>query len=90
MPLFNRATGTSYLVPVALYRVFHLRPMATITQLAKSASDRSVNELFAYDIRVVNENVATFLGSPNLPQSTLDPVILNNIDASPGPSQAQA
>jgi len=44
-----------------------------------------VNELFAYNIRVVNEDVATFFGSPDLPQSTLDPVILNNIDAPPSP-----
>jgi len=44
-----------------------------------------VNELFAYNIRVVNEDVATFFDSPDLPQSTLDPVILNNIDAPPGP-----
>jgi hypothetical protein len=43
-----------------------------------------VNELFAYNISVVDEDVATFFGSTDLPQSTLDPIILNNIDAPPG------
>ena len=54
--------------------------------ISESDSDWTVNELFAYNIRVVNEDVATFFGSPDLLQSTLDPIILNNADAPPGPS----
>lgn len=60
--------------------------MAVIVRSAKPDIDWTVNGLFAYNIRVVNEDVATFFGSPDLPQFALDPIILDNTDTPPGPS----
>ncbi|KAK0221372.1 hypothetical protein IW262DRAFT_1373266 [Armillaria fumosa] len=59
--------------------------MANIVRSAKSGSDWTVNELLAYNINVVDEDVATFFGLPNLPAPTVDPIILNNPDKPPGP-----
>ncbi|KAF8969914.1 hypothetical protein BDZ97DRAFT_1596519, partial [Flammula alnicola] len=54
--------------------------MANIIRSAKSGSDWTMNELLAYNIHVVDEDVATFFGHPNLPAPTVDPIILNNSD----------
>ncbi|KIJ31389.1 hypothetical protein M422DRAFT_185989 [Sphaerobolus stellatus SS14] len=59
--------------------------MANLIRSAKSGSDWTKNELFAFNIAVVNQDVATFFGDPNLPASTIDPIILNNLDPPPGP-----
>ena len=50
--------------------------MANIIRSPKHGSDWTENELRAYNIEVVPENVATFFGNPNLPPPTVSPAIL--------------
>lgn len=49
--------------------------MADLTRSLKSASDWTENEFLAYDIKVVGEDVTTFLGNPisNLPVPLCNP-----------------
>jgi hypothetical protein len=47
-----------------------------------------MNELMAFNIRVSTVDIQTFFGIPNLPQTTVSPVILNNLEepiGGPGP-----
>ena len=59
--------------------------MANTIRSAKSGSDWTTNELVGFNITVVDDNVATFFGNPNLPASTVDPIIFNNVGLPPGP-----
>ena len=53
--------------------------MAELIRTAKSASNWTRNELQAYNISVVDTDVATFFGDPKLPAlTTVDPIILNH------------
>ena len=52
--------------------------MAHITRAAKSGPDWTWNELGAYNIRIVTDNVATFFGNPDLPQPSVRQAILIN------------
>lgn len=58
--------------------------MSHINRSAKSGSKWTVNELAAFNIDVVAQDVPTFFGDPALPESTVDPLILNHIDMPPG------
>ena len=52
--------------------------MAGIVRSAKSGSDWTRNELRAFNIQTVTDNVATFFGSPELPPpSALQAIIVN-------------
>lgn len=44
-----------------------------------------MNELIAFNIEVIDVNAQTFFGNAILPQLTLSPVILNNLEEPPGP-----
>ncbi|KAH9058143.1 hypothetical protein EDB87DRAFT_1675450 [Lactarius vividus] len=52
--------------------------MATLIRSTKSGSDWKCNELLAYNIAVISQDVATFFGNATLPQSSLHQVILEN------------
>ncbi|KAG7085784.1 hypothetical protein E1B28_003325 [Marasmius oreades] len=52
---------------------------------AKSGGDWTQNELDAFNIHVVVEDMATFFGSPNLPAPTVDPIILTDLYTPSGP-----
>jgi hypothetical protein len=52
--------------------------MAHITRSAKSGPDWTWNELRAYNIRIVTDNVATFFGNPDLPRPSVRQAILTN------------
>ncbi|KIL62602.1 hypothetical protein M378DRAFT_80878 [Amanita muscaria Koide BX008] len=52
--------------------------MAQLIRSAKSGSDWTDNELFAFNIVVQDVDVATFFGAPQLPPTTVSPVVLNN------------
>ena len=54
--------------------------MANLKRSAKSSSSWGINELIAFNIGVNIVKTQTFFGSPNLPQLTVSPVILNNLD----------
>ena len=62
----------------------HLHAMANIIRSAKSGSDWTINEVVGFNITVMDDNVVTFFGNPNLPASTVDPIILNNVSLPPG------
>ncbi|KAK0450584.1 uncharacterized protein EV420DRAFT_1630611 [Desarmillaria tabescens] len=64
--------------------------MANIIRSAKSGSNWTINELLAYNINVLDEDVATFLGHPNSPAPTVDPIILGNPDTPLGPIMRSA
>ena len=53
--------------------------MAQLIRSAKSGSDWSHNELIAFNIVIQDVNAATFFGTPQLPATTVSPVILNNL-----------
>jgi len=52
--------------------------MTHFIRSAKSGSDWTENELFAFNIIIQDVDVATFFGVPHLPSTTVSPVILNN------------
>jgi len=52
--------------------------MAHFIRSAKSGSDWTENELFAFNIVIQDVDVATFFGFPHFPPTTVSPVILNN------------
>jgi hypothetical protein len=52
--------------------------MANLIGSTKSGSDWTKNELRAYNITVAPQDVATFFGSPNLPEPSVHQVILDN------------
>jgi len=54
--------------------------MANLLRSAKSASDWGPNELIAYNIHIQDTDQATFFGLAQLPQSTVSPIILNNLN----------
>ena len=54
--------------------------MAAIIRSAKSGSDWTTNDLRAYNINVVNEDIVTFFGIDHLPYPPVRPVILTNLD----------
>lgn len=58
--------------------------MASLIRSAKSGSDWTENELYAYNIDVVYQDAATFFQIPSLPPPTVHPDILNL----PGPAHA--
>ena len=60
--------------------------MAQLIRLAKSGSDWSHNELIAFNIIIQDVNAATFFGTPQLPATTVSPVILNNLAWPPPPA----
>ena len=53
--------------------------MAQLIRSAKSGNDWTDNELFAFNISIQDVDVATFFGVPQLPPTTVSPVILNNV-----------
>ena len=53
-------------------------PMAELIRSAKSGSDWTDYELFAFNIVIQNVDVETFFGVPHLPPTTISPVVLNN------------
>jgi hypothetical protein len=55
--------------------------MANIIRSAKSGSDWTSNDLVAYNITIIAQNSATFFGQPVLPQPTLNPELLTNLNA---------
>ena len=52
--------------------------MATLIRSAKSGSDWGRNELRAYNIQVVNEDLVTFFGTRQLPPPTVRTAVLAN------------
>ncbi|KIJ13974.1 hypothetical protein PAXINDRAFT_100449 [Paxillus involutus ATCC 200175] len=60
--------------------------MAQLIRSAKSGSDWSGNELFAFNIVIQDVDAATFFGVPQLPATTVSPVILNNLARPPPPA----
>lgn len=62
--------------------------MANLVRSAKSGSNWGMSELIAYNIVVKNVNAQTFFGSPNLPQITVSPAILDNLEEPVGLSKA--
>ena len=50
----------------------------SVIRSAKSGSDWTENELFAFNIIIQDVDVATFFGVPHLLPTTVSPVILNN------------
>ena len=58
--------------------------MANLVRCAKSGSNWGMNELIAFNIKVNNVNAQTFFGNPNLPQITVSPVILDNLEEPAG------
>lgn len=59
--------------------------MANLIRSAKSGSKWGINELIAFNIGVNTVDMQTFFGFPNLPQTTVSPVILNNLEEPLGP-----
>ncbi|KZP08550.1 hypothetical protein FIBSPDRAFT_802949 [Athelia psychrophila] len=60
--------------------------MAQLIRSAKSGSDWSDNELFAFNILIQDVDAATFFGTPQLPATTVSPIILNNVARPPAPA----
>jgi len=54
--------------------------MAAIIRSAKSGSDWTTNDLRAYNINVVNEDIITFFGIDQLPPPPVRQAILTNLD----------
>jgi hypothetical protein len=62
--------------------------MAQLLRSAKSGNDWTDNELFAFNISIQDVDVATIFGvpGPQLPPTTVSPVILNNTHRPPPPA----
>jgi hypothetical protein len=54
--------------------------MTAIIRSAKSGSDWTTNDLRAYNVNVVNEDIATFFGIDHLPPPPVRQAILTNLD----------
>lgn len=59
--------------------------MAQLTRSGKSSGEWSLNELHAFNIVIQNVNAAIFFGTPQLPATTVSPVILDNVARPPPP-----
>ena len=59
--------------------------MASLVRSAKSGSDGSVNELLAFNIRVVDAIIPAFFNTNELPLPTASAIILDNMDKPDGP-----
>src|SRR6202167_2821000 len=59
--------------------------MANLVQSAKSGSSWGMNELIAFNIEVIDVNAQTFFGNAILPQLTVSPIILDNLEEPAGP-----
>ena len=57
--------------------------MSTLIRSTKSGSEWTKNELRAYNITVIPQNVATFFGTPTLPQPSVHQIILDNEEYPP-------
>jgi hypothetical protein len=55
--------------------------MANLIRSAKSGNDWTFADLQAYNIRILTIDTEEFFGVPHLPAPTVDPIILNNIEA---------
>ncbi|KAF8908546.1 hypothetical protein CPB84DRAFT_1766905 [Gymnopilus junonius] len=53
--------------------------MANLIRLAKSGSDWTMKELLAFNIQVVPTNTTVFFRNPELPQLSISPTILDNL-----------
>jgi hypothetical protein len=58
--------------------------MADLIRSTKSANNWIVNDLDAYNIRISTVNTQEFFGVSDLPAPTVDPIILNNVEAPVG------
>ena len=58
--------------------------MASLIRPAKSGSDWSDNELWGFNIRVVNATIPAFFNTTEFPPSTVSATILNNMDKPDG------
>ena len=58
--------------------------MANLIRSAKSGSDWTRNELLAFNIQVVSTNATVFFGDPVLPQPSISPIILGNLQKPDG------
>lgn len=59
--------------------------MSTLTRSAKPAKSWTANDLLAFNIQVISEDLQTFFGVASLPASDVLPMIWNRIDYSPAP-----
>src|ERR1700691_6228339 len=59
--------------------------MANLVRSAKSGSNWGMNELIAFNIEVIDVNAQTFFGNTILPQLTVSPIILDNLEEPAGP-----
>jgi hypothetical protein len=55
--------------------------MANLIRSAKSSKDWTFADLQAYNIRISTVDTEEFFGVPHLPAPTVDPIVLNNIEA---------
>jgi hypothetical protein len=55
--------------------------MANLVRSAKSANDWTSADLQAYNIRISTVDTEEFFGVAHLPAPTVDPIVLNNVDA---------
>ncbi|KJA16459.1 hypothetical protein HYPSUDRAFT_219468 [Hypholoma sublateritium FD-334 SS-4] len=58
--------------------------MAYLIRSAKSGSDWTPNELLAFNIQVVPTDATVFFGDPVLPQPSISPIILGNLQMPDG------
>ena len=58
--------------------------MANLIRSAKSGSDWTINELLAFNIQVVPTNATVFFGDSELPQPSISPAILANLQMPDG------
>ncbi|KAI6131821.1 hypothetical protein EV401DRAFT_2193535 [Pisolithus croceorrhizus] len=59
--------------------------MAQMLRTAKSGNDRTINELNAYNIKVIYEDTATFFGTPHLPAPTINPNVMTTLECDDAP-----
>ena len=58
--------------------------MANLIRSAKPGCDWTPNEPFAFNIKVVPTNATVFFGDPVLPQPSISPIILGNLQKPDG------
>ncbi|KAI6103501.1 hypothetical protein F5141DRAFT_1007666 [Pisolithus sp. B1] len=59
--------------------------MAQMLRTAKSGNDWTINELNAYDIKVIYEDAATFFETPHLPAPTINPNVITTLECNDAP-----
>lgn len=59
--------------------------MSTLTRSAKPAKSWTANDLLAFNIQVISEDLQTFFGAASLPAPDVLPMIWDRIDYSPAP-----